>query len=171
MVFSTRDLAVYASVIATLDGGWTIFNGAIRDRARVVVTAYQGEAIAPDGGPRQPLFMVRVSNRGRRPVNVEAVSRLENVVRGTHIASADFGRQLAGRPRLDESQAQTFVHGELGGYQHGDLPTSRWYVVDGAGRIHPLRERYRQRLLGLIFWPVRRVLSWRDARAGIRERP
>src|SRR5207249_3831170 len=141
----------------------TSYHGAVRDRPRIVVRAYQGEAVPAGIGARQPLFMVTVSNRGRRAVSIESISRLEKFVRGTSIVTVDFMQQLTPpKPRLEESESRTFVHGQRGGYQHGDLPTSRWYIVDGAGRIHPLHERYRQRMLALVFWPVRRVLRWRD---------
>jgi hypothetical protein len=163
-VFETRDLAVYASTIATLNGAWTLYHGIIRDRPRIVVRAYQGEAVPVGFGRRDPLFMVSVSNRGRRPVNIEGVARLAKLIRGTSSYPVDFMEQVAAKPRLEESQSKTFVHGQRGGYKHGDLPTSRWYVTDGAGRVHPLRERYRQRLLAFVFWPVRRVMNWRDAR-------
>jgi hypothetical protein len=42
------------------------------------------------------------------------------------------------------------MHGLQGGYTKGQLPLKRWFVVDGAGRVHPLRERYRQRLQRLV---------------------
>lgn len=164
-VFATRDLAVYASTIATLNGGWTLYHGIVRDRPRIVVRASRGEAVPVGAGRRDPLFMVSVSNRGRRPVNIEGVARLSKLIRGTSAYPVDFMEQVASKPRLEESQSKTFVHGQRGGYKHGDLATSRWYVTDGAGRVHPLRERYRQRLLAFVFWPVRRVLNWRDARA------
>jgi hypothetical protein len=168
---ATRDLAIYASIIATLDGAWMLYHGVVRDRPRIVVRAYRGEAV-PTIGPdtRQPLFMVTVSNRGRRAVNIDSIARLDKLIRGTSIVTTDFMEQLAAKPRLEESQSKTFVHGQRGGYQHGDLPTSRWYVVDGAGRIHPLRERYRQRALALIFWPIRRFLNWREVQARSRAR-
>lgn len=164
--FATRDLAVYASIVATLDGAWALYHGVIRDRPRIVVRAYRAEAV-PTIGPaaRQPLFMVSVSNRGRRAVNVDSISRLEKLVRGTSIMTVDFIEQLAAKPRLEESQSKTFVHGQRGGYKHGDLLTTRWYVVDGALRIHPLRERYRQRALAFIFWPLRWILNRLEERA------
>lgn len=158
-LFETRDLAIYASIIGTLDGAWTIYNGAIRDRPRIVVKAARGEAVPTDGSIRAPIFLVTVSNRGRRPVNIEHIGRFDKLVRGTSIVTPDFMQQLAAKPRLEESQSRTFVHGQMGGYEHGDLPESRWYVVDGAGRIHPLRERYRQGLLAFVLRPVRRFLA------------
>jgi hypothetical protein len=163
-LFTTRDLAVYASVVGTLNGAWVLYHGVVRDRPRITVRSYRSEAIPVGGGPHQPMFSVWVSNRGRRPVNIEGVAYLGKVVRGTQMYSMDIMGQLAQPIRLDESQAHTFVHGQFGGYQPGDLPTKRWFVTDGAGRVHPLRERYRQAALAFIFWPVRRFLNWRERR-------
>jgi len=47
---------------------------------------------------------------------------------------------------LGEGEFRVLDHGGAGGYTPGDLPLRRWTVTDGAGRVHPLRERYRQRL-------------------------
>jgi hypothetical protein len=162
---TTRDLAVYASVVGTLNGGWTLYHGVIRDRARIKVRPYRSEAHPVGGGDPQPMFSVRVSNRGRRPANIEGVAYLGKLVRGTEMHSMDIMRELVEPVRLEESQGHTFVHGRFGGYVPGDLPTKRWFVTDGAGRVHPLRERYRQRFLSFIFWPVRRFLNWREERA------
>jgi hypothetical protein len=168
--FETRDLAIYASVVGTLNGAWALYNGVVRDRPRIVVRAVRGEAVPTGGGARQPLLMVTVSNRGRRAVSIDGIARLERIVAGTSIVTVDLMQQTADKPRLAESQSRTFVHGQLGGYTHGDLAESRWYITDGAGRIHPLRERFRQRLYSIVFWPIRRAIRWRDARRSARER-
>lgn len=164
-LFETRDLAIYASVVGTLNGAWTLYHGVIRDRPRVVVRATQAEAITPGIEARQPVFTISVSNRGRRAITIDAVGQSTSAIRGTKNLSADILRQLQPKPRLDESESKTFVHGQMGGYQHGDLSIQRWYVTDGAGRIHPLRERFRQRVENLIFWPVRRFLERRERRS------
>jgi hypothetical protein len=164
-LLTTRDLAVYASIIATLDGAWTLYYGVIRDRPRVVVRAYRGEAVPTGGGARQPVFMLKVSNRGRRAVTIDHVAYVSKTIRGTQVVSVDLMQQLANPRRLDESESTTLVHGQHGGYTPGDLPTRRWFVQDGAQRIHPLRERYRQRVERIIFWPVRRVYDWKERRS------
>lgn len=145
-LLTTRDLAVYASVVGTLNGAWVLFHGVVRDRPRVVVRAYRSEAIPVVGGPRQEAFSVFVANRGRRPINIDAIARLGKPVRGTQEHVVEFMQQLAPSPRLEESQSRTF-HGKRIG-----LPTTRWFITDGAGRVHPLRERYRQRVLAFVFW-------------------
>jgi hypothetical protein len=157
-LLGTRDLAIYASVVGTLNGLWVLFHGVVRDRPRITVRAYRSEAIPVHGGARQQAFSVQVSNRGRRPVNIESIARLDKPVRGIEIHVVELMQQLAQHPRLEESQSQTFH------VQRRDLPMSRWFATDGAGRVHPLRERYRQLLLAFILWPVRRLLNWWDRR-------
>ena len=43
---------------------------------------------------------------------------------------------------LSPGHSQTVVHGWEGGHSHGDIPLRRFYVVEGAGRIHPWTARY-----------------------------
>lgn len=162
-LFETRDLALYAAIVGTANGAWALYNGVVRDRPRIVVKAVRGEALAAGANP-QPIFMVSVSNRGRRPVQVSHISYVSDALRGYHMISQDIALQLTPRPQLGESESQTFVHGQNGGYTHGNLPTSRWHVTDGAGRTHPLRERYRQRIERILLWPLRKFLRWRDGR-------
>jgi hypothetical protein len=162
-LFETRDLAIYASIIGTLDGAWAVYSGVIRDRPRIVVQVYRAEAVPTGGfGPRQPMFMVKVANRGRRAVTITHAAYTSNAIRGTQMYSVDLMQQLAKPRRLDESESMTLIHGQHGG--RTDLPTKRWFVQDGALRIHPLRERYRQRAESFVFWPLRRLLDWRDKR-------
>lgn len=161
--FETRDLAIYASVIATLDGAWTLYHGVIRDRPRIVVRPYRAEAVGGVGDDTE-IFIVKVSNRGRRAVTIDHAAYVSKTIRGTQGVPVDLMHQLAEPQRLDESQSLTLVHGQLGGYSHGDLPTKRWFVQDGAQRIHPLRERYRQRAEKIVFWPIRRIMDWYERR-------
>lgn len=51
---------------------------------------------------------------------------------------------------LDAEDSKTIFLGQ-GDYSHGDIKTRRFYVVDGAGRIHPLLERYRQRAENVLY--------------------
>jgi hypothetical protein len=161
-LFETRDLAIYASVIGTLDGAWMLYNGIFRDRPRVVVQAYRAEGVPVGAGPRQPVFMVKVANRGRRPVTITHAAYVGSAIRGTQMYSMDLLQELQQPRRLGESESTTLVHGQMGG--RVDLPTKRWFVSDGGLRIHPLRERYRQRAEAVVFWPIRRLLGWRGRR-------
>jgi hypothetical protein len=151
-VWATRDLAVYAAIIATLNGAWSLFHAIVRDRARIVVKVSDSRVI-PMG---TPMLDVTVSNRGRRTVYITKVAPVASAVRGGHLLSVDFMQQLSPHPRLAEGESKSFYHGMHGGYAPGDLGMNRWFVRDGAGRIHPLHERYRQRLEASIFWPIRR---------------
>jgi hypothetical protein len=110
------------------------------------------------------MLAVRVANRGRRAAYITHLSRVADLWRGKHELSADIMRHLQNPLRLEESQGQSLGHGQLGGYQHGDIRLRRWYVVDGKGRIHPPPERYRQKIERVILWPVRRILKWWDRR-------
>jgi hypothetical protein len=164
-LFDTRDLAIYASIVGTLDGAWALYHNTFRDRPRITVKTSEGFT-SSGAGRTGEVFILTVSNRGRRPVTIDTIARLEEIPRGKLVVLSDFLEQLAAKPRLEESQSCTFVNGQRGGYKHGALPVTRWFVSDGAGRIHPLRERYRQRALSLVLWPLRRYLRRRDRRTG-----
>lgn len=161
-MFATRDLALYGAIVGTLSGLWALYASIILDRARIRVSVTEGHAISPATNQRTPVLMVRVSNRGRRSAGIQTVSRVVNMRRSrdTYALSADIMGQLVNPPRLGEGEGHTFVHGNLGGYELGGMPTRRWCVVDGGGRTHPLRERWRQRIERVVFWPWR----WVDAR-------
>jgi hypothetical protein len=156
-VLATRDIAIYAALVASFDLVWTLYAGAIRDRARIVVRVAEANMI-PAVGASTPVFSVDVSNRGRRPTTIRSVSRVSRMTTGVMEMSADIAHQTP--VRLEEGQSHTFHHGLLGGYAHGDLSLRRWFVTDGAGRVFPLRERYRQRVERVIFAPFR----WWDRR-------
>jgi hypothetical protein len=151
----TRDLAIYAAIVGTLSGLWNLYAGIFRDRARVVLRVADATAIVP-GAPEmdRPVFWVTVSNRGRRAVQVTAVAYLDSARTGVSQLSMDIVKQMP--KRLEEGESCTLVHGDQGGYTKGSLPLRRWYAIDGAGRKHPLRERYRQRLEAAVMWPLRR---------------
>lgn len=168
-MFDTRDLALYGAIVGTIGGAWTLYTSILLDRARIRVKAVEGQAMTPTSSspvaaPHMPVLMVRVSNRGRRGASIQTVGRVINMrlAHGQHAMSQDIAQQLTSPLRLGEAEGHTFVHGQMGGYQFGGLPTTRWYVVDGGGRIHPLRERWRQRIERPIFWPWRWVAGRRD---------
>ncbi len=162
-MWGTRDLAVYAAIVATLNGAWALFHGVVRDRARIVVRVAEAE-VHPIG---TPILDITVSNRGRRAVSITQVAPIRSAVHGSHLISVDLMPQLSPHPRLGEGESASFHHGLNGGYTPGDLPLTRWFVRDGAGRIHPLSERYRQRIERIVFWPFRRRVRHRErSRAG-----
>jgi hypothetical protein len=49
------------------------------------------------------------------------------------------------------------------GWEQGNPPLKRWFFLDGAARVFPLRERYRQRVECIVFWPTRKLYDWRSA--------
>jgi hypothetical protein len=162
-------LSIYATVVATLVGLWTLFSGIVRDRARITVAATESYLVPVAGrrdpllitgedtleimgvteSQRRPVMAVRVRNRGRRDARITHVSQVERG--GRHHVLADVFTQTPFD--LAAERTQTVVLGKDGGYQHGDLALGGWYVVDDAGRQHPLRQRYRLR----ISYAVRRV--------------
>ena len=160
-MFSTRDLAVYAAIVGTLSGAWTLYASIVLDRARIRVSAYEGQAItpttmSPGGASRTPVLMVSASNRGRRGASIQTVCRVLDMKRVVRMElSSDITKQLTKPVRLGEGEGHTFVHGAGGGHVLGGMSTRRWFVVDGGGRIHPLRERWRQRMERVIYWPIR----------------
>jgi hypothetical protein len=153
-------VAAYAAVVATLNVVWTVFQEVFRDRARIKLAVADSELFTPGTSiPARPIIGYSVYNRGRRATYVSSIERISAPKTGGRQKSADIMRQIVQPVRLDEGQSMTITHGADGGYAHGDLPMKRWFVIDGAGRIHPLRERYRQRLEAIIFWPWR--YAWR----------
>jgi len=152
-VLTTRDLALYAAIIGTLGGVWSLYLGLVLDRARILVTVAEGEVIDAVTNERTPVVMVRLANRGRRPAHIANVSRVVNARTGRLEMSADIAGQVP--LRLEEGQGQTVVHGARGGYAAGTMPLTRWFVSDGSGRVSPLRERYRQRIERLVRFVLR----------------
>jgi hypothetical protein len=153
-VDTTQILAIVGAITGTIGTLWALFLSIVYDRARVTVTVV--EAWQQGGwARRRPILWVKVRNRGRRVTHIEAVSRVVSGWRAQHEMSADIGQQVSTPVRLEEGQSHSFIHGGLGGYDHGDMWLKRWYVMDGGGRIFPLWERYRQRFESILFWPTR----------------
>ena len=164
---TTTLVAAYAAVVATLNVAWLVFHQAFMDRARIRLAVAEAELFAPGSGmPARPIIGFSVYNRGRRAAYIASVERMSEPKTNTRQKSADIMRQIVQPVRLDEGQSMSITHGADGGYKPGDLPMSRWFVMDGAGRIHPLRERYRQRVEAVVLWPWR----WRHRRTVVRRR-
>jgi hypothetical protein len=158
---ATRDIAVYGAVVSTFallwTVGWALYKDAFRDRARVRVTAAEGRGMSAGAAP-QPAFYVTVANRGRRAVTIQSVFQVESGISGMHNFMLST---LSGLPkRLNESESHIIML-SFGSYTMGSMSKERWYVLDGAGRRHPLRERYRQRVEAIMFAAPRRVIRWR----------
>jgi hypothetical protein len=165
-LIGTRDLAIYAAIVATADVLWTLFQGLFRDRPRIVVRVAEAEAITPGTNQRQPMLMCASVTVGGGP----STSRTSVGWRtsGAESMRCQATSHNSSRTPSGSRKAKAIRSGTdrwVGGYRHGDLPLKRWYVTDGGERVHPLRERYRQRIENVILWPVRRFLRWRERRS------
>jgi hypothetical protein len=160
-------LAIYASVVSTAAGLWALFAGVFRDRARVTVKADEAYLVQTMRGQmiikgedtlktmgvtqRRPILELYLRNRGRRPVRIDGVHQVSG---SGGIVFADLTGQVP--VDLPAETSKPLVLGSEGGYEHGSIRPRRFYAVDGAGRVHPLRERYRQRLAFVAYkWAVR----------------
>jgi hypothetical protein len=126
-VIDTRDLALYGAIVGTIGGLWSLYTGILLDRARVRVRASDGVAVTPGTKNRTSILMVHVSNRGRRGTSIQTIGRVVSMKKahGAHELSGDIMKQLVNPVRLAEGEGRTFVHGQLGGYQSGEMPTRR----------------------------------------------
>lgn len=156
-MFSTRNLAVYAAVVGTISGlwsiGWSIYSGLLRDRPRIKL------AVTRD--PEQPdAVSVSIFNRGRRAIHLLILMRVKRALTGEDEVSMLPDRMVKGAT-IEADRSRSYRIDQMEGYEPGDLPLKRWYVVDEAKRIYPLRERYRQRVERVVFWPTRKLYDWR----------
>jgi hypothetical protein len=167
----TRNLAVYAAIVSTLSLAWTIawsiFTGVLRDRARIKLKVYNSEVLDHNLQHIEDAISFSVRNRGRRPFHISDLAYASSLLRGTRAMSMVLQRQInADRTPIEEGQGRTYSLGGDGRhtFTHGDLPLTRWHVVDQAGRVYPLRERYRSRIERFVFWPTSKALDWWDKR-------
>jgi len=153
-------IGIYAGTISTLGTLWVLWSGVFLDRARIIVDVREAAAMpAPKGkrllvGRSEPIakrhieaghrytqiLWITVKNRGRRPAQIVQVARAASPHHETY---ADFHDQVPFD--LPPGHGYSLVNGAEGGYQWETIPLKRFYVLDGAGQIHPLRERYHQR--------------------------
>jgi hypothetical protein len=166
-VLTTRDLAVYAAVVGTISGvwsvAWSVYSGVLRDRARIKLVVYPSEAWDANFNHAEAAISFAIYNRGRRPIHISDLVRVKSGITGVRELSMVLQRMLKADDAgiLDEGQGRTFHLGGDGTLKPGDLSLKRWYLVDQAGRVFPLRERYRQRLEAFVFWPIRKVRTYR----------
>jgi hypothetical protein len=144
-LFETRDLAIYASIVGTVNGAWTLYHGVIRDRARIDLAVAEAEDM---NRPGQYALMFRISNRGRRDLPVDQITRWSNVWRGKYLWIEDLETLVANKRVIAADDGHTYVLRI--GANKVDLPTRRWFVIAGAGRIYPLRMRYLLRLIAFV---------------------
>lgn len=177
-------LAIYASIVSTAAGLWALFSGVFRDRARISVRAADVYLVSTAKGTnllvkaedtlqmmgvgphqRREVLRILVRNRGRRDAKIEALGRV--TLTGS-LMFADLSSELPFD--LPAESSETLVVGTAaGGHSFGDVPLRRFYVEDGAGRVHPLRERWRLRLETVLYrWAVH--LYWNRRRRQMRAR-
>lgn len=149
-------LGIYASVVASATGLWSLFRELWLERARFDVVAsdawlvksgkmiIKGDDTLKTMGitptMRTPILEVVVRNRGRRDAEIRTIGQAR-----PDGGSFVFGDLLPQIPfEIPGERTKVLVMGDRGGYEHGSVSPKRFYVVDGANRIHPLRERYRQ---------------------------
>ena len=167
-------LAIYASLVSTAAGTWALFSGVFRDRARITVRAAEAYLVNTTNGPmviegedtlktmgvqphqRSPVLKIVVRNRGRRHAKIETVSKTRQGS-GAFV----FG-DLAGQVPFDlpAESSKTLLLGATGGYEHGSISPKRFYAVDGADRVHPLRQRNRRRAAHVAYgWALKRYYA------------
>ena len=154
-------LAIYASAIASATGLWSLFRELWLERARLSITPLESWLVATTRatslivrgkdtlqtmgvpvGARKPVLQLIIRPRGRRDAHILSISQVSPEGKQTV-----FGDLLEHLPlEIPAEQTKTLLIGHEGGYEHGDIRLGRFFVVDGASRVHPLRERYRQRL-------------------------
>lgn len=157
-------LGLYASVIASATGLWSLFRELWLERARLDVVPDEAWLVKTTGsgkmivkgddtlqtmevpvGARSPILEVVIRNRGRRDAEIRSISQRRPG--GVFV----FGDLLPQIPlEIPGERTKVLVMGDRGGYAHGSIALARFFVVDGANRIHPLSERYRQRLDRLL---------------------
>ena len=122
------------------------------------------EAIGAAGAPHSEIATVAIRNRGRRAVQIRVVSKANP---GGGFYTLD--ELLPALPLIIEpGHSRELTIGSPGAhpYHHGDLGAmKRFFVVDGAGRIYPVRERWRQ-LPGRF---RRRLVRWWTGRRAAEE--
>src|SRR4051812_46618207 len=97
-LFETRDLALYASLVATLNGAWTLYNGVVRDRARVTLRIAPGVDIHDS---ENRVLMIGVKNRGRRALKVAHISRVVSTLLGTRMWMRELDEAVRSHPVIE----------------------------------------------------------------------
>jgi hypothetical protein len=152
-IFGTRD-AVCPVVERRVDA----FHGIVRDAA----VAIERLRRRGDVRPSIQALMIRVSNRGRRDLSVDSVTRIA-ILRGTRLMRTR--KAIRSGPAASRRRG-VHLHPRPGGL----YPRKPGVAMIRRRRwaIHALHERYRQ-VEAVVLWPLRRFLNWRDRRD--RERP
>jgi hypothetical protein len=155
-------LGIYATTVSTAVALLTLYGElflriGVRARETFMVKvaggrnmSIAGEAAIEDIGiPKEgtrPIMLVEVRNRGRQTVQIQKLAQ------GEWIRRPVFDEPFRRLPLdLAPGHSETFELGVEHPYAHGTYSTRRIFIVDGAGRVHPLRERWRQRFEDLAY--------------------
>jgi hypothetical protein len=151
-------LGVYSTVVSTAVALLTLYAEVFLRVKIVPRSGFYGSDAGPafyerrddfpaTGQTPKPVFGVHVSNRGRQAVYVASVHQ----ARATepHRALAWVAHPYSGPDYVAPNSSLRFIVG-------GDLTPEntrprRFFIVDGVGIVHPLRERWRMRVEGLLF--------------------
>jgi len=161
-------LGIYATLLSTLVALVTLYGELF---ARIDVIAQEAylvprtsgaplivrgddalQALGAQDSARSEIVSIAIRNRGRRPAQILQVS--VPGTHGFHVIDDLFERfPLVVEP----GTTRTLTLGDQAPYRHGELNVARFFVSDGAGRIHPLRERWRQAPARLVRRARRRL--------------
>jgi hypothetical protein len=168
-------LGLYATAVSTAVGLLTLY-GELFQRVSVIaregfqvlfsetyskatgrgsfVAASEEALEAMDAKPEDayPVITVAIRNRGRLPVQIQTIGRAHWVKRDL------FPDLLLQVPfEVDGGHTRSLTVNLPEDYARGTESLRRFFAVDGAGRVHPLRERWRQRIENLLY---RRAVLW-----------
>jgi len=162
-------LGVYSTIVSTAVALLTLYAEVF---LRVKVIPRSG-FYGSDGGPAfhesedefpatgqtlEPAFGVNVSNRGRQTVWVGSIHQARAFE--SHRTFAWVTAPYGGPAYVAPNSTLRFTVG--GEWTPENTRARRFFIIDGVGVIHPLRERWRMRIENVLF---RRALLWAQARA------
>ena len=158
-------LGIYSTVVSTAVALLTLY-AEVFLRVKVVVgSGFYGSDKGPafhersddfpaTGQKIEPVFGVHVRNRGRQAVYVATIHQ----ARATepHRALLWVAHPYAGPGYVEPNTTIRFIVG--GEWTPENTKPRRFFVVDGVGIVHPLRERWRMRIEDVLFrWALLRV--------------
>ena len=138
-MLATRDLAIYASIIATLNGIWSLYHNVFRDRARIKFRVFDATCIDPNTKIQRPGVSSTISNRGRRPTNIETIG-FWSPKEKKELLPVDWVKEVPFR--LAEGEGKSFFH-----FQDNPkfaIPKPyRPFARNPSGRSYPFRRHVR----------------------------
>jgi hypothetical protein len=166
-------LGVYSTVVSTAVALLTLYAEVFLRISVVTRSGFYGSHQGPafhersdefpaTGQTLQPVFGVHVRNRGRQSVFVASVHQAGAFAR--HRTLDWVAHPYSGPDYVNPNTTVRFIVGGEGTPQN--TKPKRFFVVDGVGAVHPLRERWRMRVEDVLF---RRALLRLRGSAGTRD--